>query len=137
VHSAVRVIVAIESRMYREALAFSLREHRSEAEVSLVGSDDLVAEVERTGAHLVVANEVPPAAREAAFWIEVSKARSGESLGAEISADGYSRSVRDFHVKHLLEALDRAEEELVSETASQDEAVTPGPENGGPDEGLR
>ena len=130
-HSAVRVIVAIESRMYREALAFSLREHRSEAEVSLVGStDDLIAEVERTGAHLIVANEVPSAVREAAFWIEVSKARSGESLGAEISADGYSRSVRDFHVKHLLEALDRAEEELVSETASQDE-------NGGPDEGLR
>jgi hypothetical protein len=133
-HSAVRVIMAIEPRLYREVLAFSLREHRPEAEVSLVGStDDLVAEVERTGAHLVVANEVPPEAREAAFWIEVSKARSGKSLDAEISADGYSRSVPDFRVKHLVKALDRAEEELVSETASQEGSVTPGP--GEPDAG--
>jgi hypothetical protein len=112
-YSAVRVILAIEPRMYREALAFSLRKHRPKAEVSLVGStEDLMAEVERTGAHLVVANEVPPAARDARFWIEVSEARSGKSLGAEISADGYSRSVRDFHVKHLVAALDRAEDEL-------------------------
>ena len=37
--------------------------------VSLVGStEDLMAEVERTGAHLVVANEVPPAARDARFY---------------------------------------------------------------------
>jgi hypothetical protein len=112
-HSAIRVIVAIEPRMYQEALAFSLREHRPEVEVSLVGStDELVAEVERTGAHLVVANEVPPAVREGEglYWIEVSKARSDKSLTAEISADGYSRSVRDLRVKHVLEALDRVEE---------------------------
>jgi hypothetical protein len=113
VHSAVRVIVAIEPRMYREALAFSLRQERPEAEASLVGStDDLMAEVERTGAQLVVANEVAPEVREAAFWIDVSEVHPGESLAAEISADGYSRSVRDLRVKHLLEALDRAEEEL-------------------------
>jgi hypothetical protein len=140
--SAVRVIMAIEPRMYREALAFSLREHRPEAEVSLVGStDDLIAEVERTGAHLIVANEVPSAVREAAFWIEVSEVRPGESLGAEISADGYSRSVRDFHVKPAFEALDRAEEELVSETspvtASQEESATSGPGTVRPDEGVR
>jgi hypothetical protein len=98
--------------MYREALAFSLREQRPEAEVSLVAStDDLMAEVERTGAHLIVANYVPPEVREATFWIEVSEARSGESLDAEISADGYSRFVRDLRVKHLLEAMDRAEQE--------------------------
>jgi hypothetical protein len=34
-------------------------------------------------------------------------------------------------------ALDRAEEELVSETASQEGAVTPGSGTGGLDEGLR
>ena len=120
-YSAVQVILAIEPLMYREALTISLREHRLEAEVSLVDStDDLMAEVERTGAQLVVANEVPPEAREAAFWIEVSEARSGESLDAEISADGYSRSVRDFRIKHVVEAMDRAEEQLVSEKASQE-----------------
>jgi hypothetical protein len=112
-HSAVRVILAIEPRMYREALAFSLKKERPEAEVSLVGStDDLMAEVERTGAHLIVANEVPSEVREAAFWIEVSEARSDQSLDAEISANGYSRSVRDLRVKHVVEALDSAEELL-------------------------
>jgi hypothetical protein len=34
----------------------------------------------------------------------------GESLTAEISADGYSRSVRDLRVEHVLGALDRVEE---------------------------
>ena len=112
-YSPVRVILAIEPRMYREALAISLRQERPEAELSQVGSkDELMAEIERTGAHLIVANEVPHAVREGAFWIEVSEARSGESLVAEISADGYSRSVRDSRVKHLLEIMDRAEEEL-------------------------
>ena len=112
-HSAVRVIVAIEPRMFREALAFSLRNERPEVEVSLVGStDELVAEVERTGAHFIVANEIPPAAREreGLYWIEVSEARSDKSLTAEISADGYSRSVRDLRVEHVLGALDRVEE---------------------------
>jgi hypothetical protein len=33
-----------------------------------------------------------------------------KSLTAEISADGYSRSVRDLRVKHVLEALKRVEE---------------------------
>ena len=111
-HPALRVIIAIEPRMYREALAISLREQRPEVDVSLVGStDELMAELERPGVRLVVANEeVPPAAREQVLWIEVSEARSGESLTAEISDDGYSRSVREFNVEHILEVLDRAEE---------------------------
>jgi hypothetical protein len=102
-HSAVHVILAIEPRMYREARAFSLRQERPEAEVSLVGStEDHIAEVERTWS-----------------WRTRSRPRPGtQGSGsrfprrARVSADGYSRSVRDFHVKHLLEALDRAEEEL-------------------------
>jgi hypothetical protein len=49
--------------------------------------------------------------------------------------------VRDFHVKHVVEALDRAEEELVSETspvtASQEDSATSGPGTVRPDEGVR
>ena len=125
-HSAVRVIVAIEPRMYREALAFHLRKHRPGVGVSLVGSaDDLAAVIKHTGAHLVVANEVPPVVRGAAYWVEVSEVRSDESLHAEISADGYSRSVGDVRLEHLLSALDKAEEKLVSDTASSDTASRP------------
>ena len=66
--AAVRVVIAVEPRMYREALAFSLTRNRPRAEVLLVDPpEDLAAEVERTGAHLVVANQVPSEVKETAF----------------------------------------------------------------------
>ena len=69
------------------------------------------------GPHLIVANRVPPEARGGAcFWVEVAEPVGGEgakALGAEISADGYSRSVGDVRTEQVLAALDRAEEELI------------------------
>lgn len=94
-----------------------MRKHRPRAEVSLLGpSEDLAAEARRAGPHLIVANRVPPGAKGGAcFWVEVAEAVGGEGprvLGAEISADGYSRSVADVRTEHVLAALDRAEELL-------------------------
>jgi hypothetical protein len=106
--------------MYAEVLAFSIGLHRPHAEVSLLSpSEELEDAVQRLCPHLVVANSgVPQAAREEAsfFWVEMDQARAGEGLkhlGAEISADGYSRSVEDVRTSHVLTALDRAEEKLV------------------------
>ncbi len=51
-----------------------------------------------------------------AFWVEVAEPVGGggaKTLGAQISADGYSRSVGDVRTEHVIAALDRAEEELV------------------------
>ena len=70
-------------------------------------------ELERARPHLVVANRVPPAAKARSFWVEVTASRGPTSLAAEISADGYSGSVADVRIEHVLEALDRAEEELL------------------------
>jgi hypothetical protein len=113
-----RVLISIEPGMYAEALAFSLREQRPRAEVSLLGpSEDLEAEVRRARPHLIVANRVPPAAREGRFWVEVARPVGGggaKVLGAEISADGYSRSVENVSTGDVLAALDRAEEFLGS-----------------------
>jgi hypothetical protein len=116
--TAPRVLISIEPGMYAEALAFSLRKQRPRAEVSLIGpSEDLEAEARRSRPHLIVANRVPPAARAGAcFWVEVAEPVGGEgarALGAEISADGRSGSVADLSTGDVLEALDRAEEELV------------------------
>ena len=115
--TAPRVLIAIGPSMYAEALAFSLRKHRPRAEVSLIEPyGDLEAEARRARPHLIVATRVPRAAREGAFWVEVAEPIGGEGpkgLGAEISADGYSRSVGDLSTGHVLKALDRAEEELV------------------------
>jgi hypothetical protein len=116
VPAVVRVLVAIDPFMYGEVLAFCLRKQRPRAEVSLLApSEDhqLAAELERARPHLVVANRVPPAAKARSFWVEVDASRGPTSLDAEISADGYSGSVADVRVEHVLAALDRAEEELL------------------------
>lgn len=63
---APRVLIAIEPRMYAEVLAFSLGRHRPNTEISLVGPKEGLEEaVLRLRPHLVVANRVPEAAREA------------------------------------------------------------------------
>jgi len=74
--------------------------------------------------HLVVANRVPKAAGEGwplgrpyFFWVEVDEPHVGvgaKRLGGMISADGHSRSVEDVATEHVLLALDRAEEQLIS-----------------------
>lgn len=111
------VLVDLQPTMYAEVLAFALRKRRPRAEVSLLGpSEALEAEARRLGPHLIVANLVPRAARTRAFWVEVARPVGGErpkTLGAEISANGYSRSVGDVRIEDVLKALDLAEEELL------------------------
>jgi hypothetical protein len=115
--TAPRVLISLEPGMYAEVLAFSLRKQRPRANVSLIDpSEDLEAEARRVMPHLIVANRVPRAVREGAFWVEVELPVGGEgaaALGAEISADGYSGSVANVRTDHVLEALDRAEEQLI------------------------
>jgi hypothetical protein len=116
---APRVLIALEPRMYAEVLAFSIGQYRPRAEVSLLGpSEDPQDALQSLRPHLVVANSVPQAAREEAsfFWVEMAEARAGDGakrLGAKIGADGYSRSVEDVSIAHVLAALDRAEREFV------------------------
>ena len=115
--TAPRVLISIVPSMYAEALAFSLGKQRPRAEVSLIGpSGDVEAEARRSRPHLIVANRVPPEARAGCFWVAVAEPAGGggaKALGAEISADGYSRSVANLSTGDVLEALDRAEEQLV------------------------
>ena len=113
-----RVLISIAPPMYAETLAFSLGKHRPRADVSLLDlSADLGAEARRVRPHLIVANRVPPEAKGGpCFWVEVAEAVGGEGpkgMGAEISANGYSRTVADVRTGHVLQALDRAEDEFL------------------------
>ena len=114
---APRVLVAIEPGMYAEGVASLLGAHRPRAEVTTLDpSEDVEAGALRVRPHLIVAHRVPPGARGGAFWVEVEELVGGggaEALAAEISADGYSRSVADVRIEHVLAALDRAEEQLI------------------------
>ena len=110
---APRIVIAIEPRMYAEALAFSVRLHRPHAQVSILKpSADLEAEAHSMRPHLVVANVVGPGVREASSsWVEVERPGSGEGpkrLGADMGADGYQASVGDVRTEHVLAMLERA-----------------------------
>jgi hypothetical protein len=114
---APRVLIAISPCMYAEVLAFSIGEHRPQAEVWVLGpSEGLEDAVLGVRPHLVVANLVRGTASGEIFWVNLDEPRAGEEielLGADISADGYSRSVSNVTTAHVLAALDRAEEKLV------------------------
>ena len=105
----VRVLVAIEPHMYREVLAFHIRQERPQSEVVLASPQTLEAEAERMRPHLIIANEVPPLLRERGFWVEV---HANEELDADISADGYSTTIHDVSLEELVAVVDKAEEEL-------------------------
>ena len=126
--SAPRVLIALRPSMYAEVLAFSVGRERPRAEVSMLdpSSEGLEEEALRLLPHLVVANRGPKTAGEGwpyFFWVEVDEPHAGEGtkkrLGARISADGYSQSVEEVRIEHVLLALDRAEEELVSQDRSR------------------
>ena len=114
---APRVLIAIAPSMYAEVLAFSIGQHRPCAEVSVLGpSEGLEDALLGVRPHLVVANRVRGTVRGNTFWVKLDEPRADdglELLGADISADGYSRSVEDVRTDHVLAALDRAEKELV------------------------
>ena len=108
----VRILVAIEPKMYREVLALHFRQERPLSKVVLASPQTLQAEAERTRPHLIVANEVPPELKEEIgvfFWVELS---TDDGLVASISADGYSTTIQDVSLQDLLAAVDKAEEEL-------------------------
>ena len=114
---APRVLIGIQPSMYAEVLAFNIGQHRPEAEVSVLGPFERLKDaLLGVRPHLVVANLVRGTVREKTFWVKLDEPRAGEGLerlGADISADGYSRSVNDLRTAHVLAALDRAEKELV------------------------
>jgi hypothetical protein len=114
---APRVLISIQPSMYAEVLAFSIGKHRPRAEVSVLGpSEGLEDALLGVRPHLVVANLVRGTVSGEIFWVNLDEPRAGEEielLGADISANGYSRSVSNVTTAHVLAALDRAEKELV------------------------
>jgi hypothetical protein len=61
--SLLRVLVAIEPNMYREVLAFHIRQQRPNSVVVLASAETLQAEARHTRPHLIIASEVPPLLR--------------------------------------------------------------------------
>lgn len=105
-----RIVVAIEPRMYREVLAFYFSKQHPRADVVLASPETLWYEVERTRPHLLVANMVPSELKEELYWVELC---NDENIVATISADGYSDVINDASMEDLLGVAEKAEEDLV------------------------
>src|SRR5215207_8097244 len=70
----VRILVAIEPQMYREVLAFHIRQQHPRTDVVLASAQTLEAEAERTKPHLIVADEVSAKLKEmVVLWMQVRK----------------------------------------------------------------
>ena len=108
----VRVLVAIEPKMYQEVLASHISHQRPKADVALASRQTLQAEAKRMRPHLIIASEVPPMLREQMgfcfFWAEL---HADGRLDADIKTNGCS-TIRDASLEDLVALVDKAEEEL-------------------------
>jgi hypothetical protein len=106
----VRILVAVEPRMYREVIALSLHQHRPDAEVLKCPPESLDQEIGRFGPHLLVLDDngstAPDGLSEVLYRVEILL---GVSMDARISVDGQAREVKDICTEDLLAVVDEAE----------------------------
>ena len=95
--------------MYREVLAFHLRQQRPHSVVVLASAQTLRAEAGHMRPHLIIASEVPPELRERGLWAEV---HTRDGLDADIGANGDFITIHDVSLEELVALVDRAEEDL-------------------------
>lgn len=105
-----RILVAVEPRMYREVIALSLHQHRPDAEVLICPPESLEGEIGRFGPHLLVLDDnggtAPDGLSEVLYRVEILL---GVSMDARISVDGQAREVNNICTEDLLAVVDEAE----------------------------
>ena len=111
----VRVLVTVEPRMYREAIALAVQRDRPEAEVMLVPEEDLDGQVESFAPHVLVRNDSDGAVPEGLLSSVVCRMEVlyTDSMAAQVSVGGRSYRIEDATMEDLLALVDEAEE-LVS-----------------------
>jgi hypothetical protein len=105
----VRILVTITPRMYREAIALSLHEHRPGYEVRIAAPEDVEEEVRAFAPRLLVRDDTdglnPRVLTNVPCWIEVLYS---DSMDARISVDGHIEESQDISTDVLLRVADEA-----------------------------
>jgi hypothetical protein len=108
----VRILVTVSPRMYREALALSIRSRRPDFEVLIAPPWPLDGRAEAFGPHVLVqdADEVglPPALAGGGVLCRV-RVLVADRVHATIEMDGTVSEVRDACLEDLFGALEEAE----------------------------
>ena len=111
----VRVLVTVEPRMYREAIALAVQRDRPNSEVMLVPENVLNGQVEDFAPHVLVRNDSDRAVPEGLLGSVVCRMEVlyADSMAAQVSVGGRSYRIEDTTMEDLLALVDEAEE-LVS-----------------------
>ncbi len=99
----VRVLVTLSPRLYREAIASSIRRVRPDAEVRLAPPEDAESELAGFRPHLLVHNDTAPIAEEALEGVPARvEMLYSDSINARVMAGGMVSRVRDISTEDLL-----------------------------------
>jgi hypothetical protein len=111
----VRVLVTVEPRMYREAIALAVHRGRPKAEVMLLPEEGLDGQVKDFAPHVLVRNDSDRAVAEELLGSVVCRMEVlyTDGMAAQVSVGGSSYRIEDATIEDLLALVDEAEE-LVS-----------------------
>lgn len=108
----VRVLITVEPRMYREAIALAVQHHRPDAEVMMVAEAALDGQVDGFAPHVLVRNDGHGAAfpekllGSAVCRVDVLYT---DSMAARVSVGDRSFTLDDASMEDLLSLVDEAE----------------------------
>ena len=111
----VRVLVTVEPRMYREAIALAVQRDRPNSEVKLVSEEVMDGQVEDFAPHVLVRNDADRAVPEGLLSSVVCRMEVlyTDGMAARVSVGERSYRIEDATMEDLLALVDEAEE-LVS-----------------------
>ena len=107
----VRVLVTVEPRMYREAIALAVQRHRPEAEVLLVPENFADGQVEGFAPHVLVRNDGDGAVPEELLEGVVCRVEVlyTDGMATRVSVGDRSFTIEDASMEDLLALVDEAE----------------------------
>jgi hypothetical protein len=110
----VRVLVTVEPRMYREAIALAVQRNRPEAEVMVVPEDVLDGQVKDFAPHVLVRNDADRPIPEGQLGSVVCRVEVlyTDGMAARISVGESSYRIEDASMDDLLSLVDEAEDLL-------------------------
>jgi hypothetical protein len=104
-----RVLITVTPRMYRQAIALSMRRHRPDLDVRVAPPEATEGQLADFRPHLLLHNDNdglgPEAVADVPCRIEV---QYSDSMGARISADDQVYTARDMSMEEMLQVVDVA-----------------------------
>ena len=106
-----RVLITVEPRMYREALALAVQRHRPDAEVLLVPEASLDGQVDGFAPQVLVRNDGGEVFPERLMESVVCRVEVlyTDGMATRVSMGGASFTIQDASIDDLLSLLDEAE----------------------------